>query len=127
MVVSRPLYDQIRPKFFHFYISMFLPLKPCPSCRSRKKLQNGGIETSVRPNPTLVFSILRFHVFASGVLWGAKVNLKMSSKPKLFDPWDSLGSLLGPLGRPSEVPWTPSDSGGRVVGSHQVSQPKQAN
>ena len=24
-------------------------------CRSRKKVQNGGIETSVRPNPTLVF------------------------------------------------------------------------
>ena len=37
------------------------------------------------------------------------------------------GSLLGPLGEPSELPWTPSDAGGRVVGSHQVLQPKQAN
>ena len=36
-----------------------MPLKLCPSCRSRKKLQNGGIETSVRPNPTIVFSNLR--------------------------------------------------------------------
>ena len=35
-------------------------LKPCPSCRSRKKLQSNGIETSVRTNPTLLFSILRF-------------------------------------------------------------------
>ena len=36
-------------------------------------------------------------------------------------------SLLGPLGEPSELPWTPSDAGGRVVGSHQVLQPKQPN
>ena len=28
------------------------------------------------------------------------------------------GSLLGPLGEPSELPWTPNDAGGRVVGSH---------
>ena len=27
------------------------------------------------------------------------------------------GSLLGPLGEPSELPWTPSGAGGRVVGS----------
>ena len=37
------------------------------------------------------------------------------------------GCLLGPLGEPSELPWTPSDAGGRVVGSQQVTQPKQAN
>ena len=37
------------------------------------------------------------------------------------------GSLLGPLGEPSELPWTPSDAGGRLVGSHQVLQQKQAN
>ena len=37
------------------------------------------------------------------------------------------GSLLGPLGEPSELPWTPSGAGGRVVGSHQVLQQKQAN
>ena len=37
------------------------------------------------------------------------------------------GTLLGPLGEPSELPWTPSDAGGRVAGSHQVLQPKQAN
>ena len=37
------------------------------------------------------------------------------------------GSLLGPLGEPSELPWTPSDAGGRLVGSHQVLQPKRAN
>ena len=36
-------------------------------------------------------------------------------------------SLLVPLGEPSELPWTPSDAGGRVVGSHQVLQQKQAN
>ena len=29
-----------------------------------------------------------------------------------------LGTPLGPLGNPSELPWTPSDAGGRVVGSH---------
>ena len=40
-----------------------MPLRLCPSCRSRKKLQNGGIETSVRPNPTLVF-----HVYSSNCL-----------------------------------------------------------
>ena len=28
------------------------------------------------------------------------------------------GSLLRPLGEPSELPWTPRDAGGRVVGSH---------
>mgnify|MGYP005714624459 FL=1 len=37
------------------------------------------------------------------------------------------GSLLGSLGEPSELPWTPSGAGGRVVGSHQVLQQKQAN
>merc|ERR1739841_286 len=37
-----------------------MPLKPCPCCTSRKKLQKNGIETSVRPNPTLVCSVLRF-------------------------------------------------------------------
>ena len=37
------------------------------------------------------------------------------------------GSLLGALGQPSELPWTQIDAGGRVVGSHQVLQPKQAN
>ena len=30
------------------------------------------------------------------------------------------GSLLGPLGEPLELPWTPSDAGGRVVGSHKA-------
>ena len=28
------------------------------------------------------------------------------------------GNLLVPLGEPSELPWKPSDAGGRVVGSH---------
>ena len=37
------------------------------------------------------------------------------------------GSLLGPLGEPSELPWKPSDAGGRLVVSHQVLQPKQPN
>ena len=37
------------------------------------------------------------------------------------------GTLLGPLGEPSELPWTPSGAGGRLVGSHQVLQQKQAN
>ena len=30
------------------------------------------------------------------------------------------GSLLAPLGKPSELPWAPSDAGGRVVGPHQI-------
>ena len=34
------------------------------------------------------------------------------------------GTLLGPLGKHSELPWTPSDAGGRLVGSHQVLQQK---
>ena len=37
------------------------------------------------------------------------------------------GSLLGALGEPSELPWTPSDAGDRVVETQQVLQPKQAN
>ena len=37
------------------------------------------------------------------------------------------GSLLGPLGEPSELAWTRSGAGGRVVRSQQVLQPKQAN
>ena len=50
-------------------------LKPCPSCRSRKKLQTGGIETSIRPNPTLVFSILlsQFAAKESGSLGSRKL------------------------------------------------------
>ena len=51
-----------------------------------------------------------------GALCGA-----VAAALKLFE------SLLGPLGKRSELPWTPSDAGGRVVGSHQVLQQKQAN
>ena len=36
------------------------PLKPCPFERSRDKLSGGGIKTSVRPNPTIVFSFWSF-------------------------------------------------------------------
>ena len=32
---------------------------------------------------------------------------------------------LGPLGKPSGLPWTPSGAGGRVLGSHPVLQQKQ--
>ena len=39
----------------------------------------------------------------------------------------SFGRLLGPLGEPSGLPWKPSDAGARLMGSHQVLQPKQAN
>ena len=64
IALTRALYDQMAPQLCLFYISAKfdfrptapMPLKLCPSCRSRKKLQNSGIETSVRPNPTLVFS-----------------------------------------------------------------------
>ena len=40
--------------------------------------------------------------------------------------WDHFGMILGSFWG-SELPWTPSDAGGRVVGSHQISQQKQAN
>ena len=40
--------------------------------------------------------------------------------------WDPFGMILGSFWG-SELPWTPSDAGGRVVGSHQTSQQKQAN
>ena len=47
--------------------SNWLSLKPCPSCRSRRELSNGGIERSVRPNLTPVRSVtsfgFRFHRF----------------------------------------------------------------
>ena len=48
-----------------------MPLKLCPSCRSRKKLQHCGIETSVRPNPALLFSLFRSQFAA----WLQKVIL----------------------------------------------------
>ena len=74
---SRALYDQMAPQLCLFYISAkfdFCPtapmsLKLCPSCRPRKKLQNCGIETSVRPNPTLVFfSFYGSFLFASEIM-----------------------------------------------------------
>ena len=40
--------------------------------------------------------------------------------------WDHFDMILGSFWG-SELPWTPSDAGGRVVGSHQISQQKQAN
>ena len=35
--------------------------------------------------------------------------------------WDHFDMILGSFWG-SELPWTPSDAGGRVVGSHQTSQ-----
>ena len=42
-------------------------------------------------------------------------------------PWDVLATALGRPWTPWRAPWTPSDAGGRVVGSQQVFQQKQAN
>ena len=41
------------------------PLKPCPFERSRDELSGGGIKTSVRPNPTIVFSFWSFDFYAN--------------------------------------------------------------
>ena len=39
------------------------PLKPCPCDRARNSMQDRLNHFSVRPNPTIVFSILRFDFF----------------------------------------------------------------
>ena len=56
----RPWPKLCKANFQRFYWTP-MALKPCISCRPWKKLWNGAIETSVRPNQTLFFSIVRFH------------------------------------------------------------------
>ena len=45
--------------------SEFIFLRTCSSCRSRRELSNGGIETSVDPNLTPVWPVQSFLVSAS--------------------------------------------------------------
>ena len=57
----------------------------------------------------------------SGSVWGHII---------LGSLWDHVAIILEPFGtleKPSELPWTPSNAGGRLMGSHQVLQQKQTN